>query len=165
MAYSPGEQQQLPGPNSSTNSHCKSPPRPPLVHVTLLLPHPRLISTVAPRQCLVCPGAPWQRETAAAAFYLTLTTKNRPDPSALDSRGSRRRHCHRHSSLVGRTAKCPNRELSMGTLMRVLQDTSQPRSPVRTSPVVYTTTSSLCHNTQVTLQRHLLPGWKQYRWA
>lgn len=25
MAYSPGEQQQLPGPNSSTNSHCKSP--------------------------------------------------------------------------------------------------------------------------------------------
>lgn len=49
--------------------------------------------------------------------------------------------------------------------MLALQDTSQPRSPVRTSPVVYSTMSSLCHNTQVTRQRHLLMGWKQYSWA
>lgn len=115
MAYSPGEQQQqqqLPGPNSSTNSHCKSPSRPPLVHVTLLLPHPRLIACVAPQQCLVCLGALWQQEMAAAAFCLTLTTKSRADPSTLDSRGSRHRHCRRHSrsSLVGRTAKCLNKE-------------------------------------------------------
>lgn len=114
MAYSPGEQQQqLPGPNSSTNSHCKSPSRPPLVHVTLLLPHAHLIACVAPRQCLVCLGARWQLEMAAAAFCLTLTMKSRPDPSTLDSRGSRRRHCrrrHSRSSLVGRTATCPNKE-------------------------------------------------------
>lgn len=50
MAYSPGEQQQqLPGPNSSTNSHCKPPPPPPLLRplVPLLLPHRlRCYSTV-----------------------------------------------------------------------------------------------------------------------
>lgn len=87
--------------------------------------------------------------------------KNRPDQTALDNnRRDNRRRCR--SSLVGGTADAVMRWTLHGNrwvFLCLLQDTSQPQRPARQSPVVCSTTSSPCHNTQVELSCRPLHGW------